>query len=46
MAEMKFTVSHADDSHFTHDGLRPFFEYRDLQIKGSSQNNRSIYGSR
>lgn len=30
---MKFTVSHADDSDFTHDGLRAFFEYRDLGIK-------------
>jgi quercetin dioxygenase-like cupin family protein len=30
---MKFTVSHADESDFTHDGLRAFFEYRDLGIK-------------
>ena len=31
--KMKFTVSHADESDFTHDGLRAFFEYRDLGIK-------------
>ncbi|PWC35469.1 cupin domain-containing protein [Azospirillum sp. TSO22-1] len=33
MTEMRFTVSHADDSAFRHDGLRPFFEYRDLGIR-------------
>jgi len=33
MGEMRFTVSHADDSPFRRDGLRPFFEYRDLGIK-------------
>src|SRR3954470_22526335 len=32
-AEMQFTVSHADESDFTHDGLRAFFEYRDLGVK-------------
>ena len=31
--EIKFSVSHADESEFTHDGLRTFFEYRDLAIK-------------
>jgi quercetin dioxygenase-like cupin family protein len=31
--EMKFTVSHADERDYTHDGLRAFFEYRDLGIK-------------
>ena len=31
--KMKFTVSHADESDFAHDGLRSFFEYRDLGIK-------------
>ena len=30
---MKFTVSHADESNYTHNGLRAFFEYRDLGIK-------------
>lgn len=30
---MKFSVSHADESDFAHDGLRSFFEYRDLAIK-------------
>ena len=30
---MKFMVSHADESDFAHDGLRSFFEYRDLAIK-------------
>jgi len=28
-----FTVSHADDSPFAGDGLRAFFEYRDLGIR-------------
>lgn len=30
---MRFSVSHASRSDFRHDGLRPFFEYRDLGIK-------------
>ena len=29
---MRFSVSHADESGFASDGLRPFFEYRDLGI--------------
>ena len=29
---MRFSVSHADESRFESDGLRPFFEYRDLGI--------------
>ncbi|BBK29730.1 cupin domain [Stella humosa] len=29
---MRFSVSHADSSEFATDGLRPFFEYRDLGI--------------
>jgi quercetin dioxygenase-like cupin family protein len=29
---MSFSVSHARDSAFAGDGLRPFFEYRDLGI--------------
>lgn len=33
MPLMKFAVSHADDSPFKGDGLRPFFEYRDLGIR-------------
>ncbi len=33
---MKFSVSHAHDSAFTHDGLRPFFEYRDLGIRAAT----------
>lgn len=32
MKTTKFTVSHAEESDFEHDGLRPFFEYRDLGI--------------
>ena len=31
--EMKFSVSHADDAQFRSDGLRSYFEYRDLGIK-------------
>lgn len=29
---MRFNVSHASDSEFVADGLRPYFEYRDLGI--------------
>ena len=36
MDEMRFSVSHADDSAFRRDGLRPFFEYRDLGIKAAT----------
>ena len=47
---MKFTVSHADESDYTHDGLRAFFEYRDLGIKeataGSSVPTSSGLGRR
>ena len=33
MTRMKFSVSYAEENDFTHDGLRAFFEYRDLGIK-------------
>ncbi|MFZ5538282.1 MAG: cupin domain-containing protein [Pseudomonadota bacterium] len=33
---MKFSVSHARDSAFAHDGLRPFFEYRDLGVRDAT----------
>ncbi|HYG87928.1 MAG TPA: cupin domain-containing protein [Azospirillum sp.] len=36
MGEIRFTVSHADDSPFRRDGLRPFFEYRDLGIRAAT----------
>ena len=29
---IKFSISHADSSEFRDDGLRPFFQYRDLRI--------------
>lgn len=32
-----FSISHADDSAFVGAGLRAFFEYRDLGIKGATQ---------
>ncbi len=32
-----FVVSHADDGKFVSQGLRPFFEYRDLGIKEGTQ---------
>lgn len=32
----KFSVSHHDKSDFRTDGLRPFFEYRDLGIKDAT----------
>lgn len=32
----KFSVSHLDTSQFRSDGLRPFFEYRDLGIKDAT----------
>lgn len=30
---MQFSIQHADTSDFSFDGLRPYFEYRDLGIK-------------
>ncbi len=32
-AAMRFNLLHERDSAFVHDGLRPYFEYRDLGIK-------------
>lgn len=32
-----FSVSHADSSSFVADGLRPFFEYRDLGIREATR---------
>jgi len=32
-----FTISHADDGKFVGEGLRAFFEYRDLGIKQATQ---------
>jgi mannose-6-phosphate isomerase-like protein (cupin superfamily) len=32
-----FTIAHADDGKFEGQGLRPFFEYRDLGIKAATQ---------
>ncbi len=32
----KFSVSHTDTSEFRDDGLRPFFQYRDLGIRDST----------
>ena len=32
----KFSVSHADTSEFRDDGLRPFFQYRDLGIRDAT----------
>lgn len=34
---MKFSVSHFKESDFKPDGLRPFFEYRDLGIRDATQ---------
>ena len=34
---MKFSVSHLRDAQFTPRGLRSFFEYRDLGIKGAGE---------
>jgi quercetin dioxygenase-like cupin family protein len=34
---MRFTVSHAADSQFVADGLRPYFEYRDLGIRTATE---------
>ena len=33
---MRFHVLHERDSAFVHDGLRPYFEYRDLGIKDAT----------
>jgi quercetin dioxygenase-like cupin family protein len=35
-APMRFSVSHAATSEFADDGLRPFFQYRDLGIRDST----------
>ncbi len=32
----KFSVSHTDSSEFKDDGLRPFFQYRDLGIRDAT----------
>ena len=32
----KFSVSHAASSRFENDGLRPFFQYRDLGIRDAT----------
>ncbi len=32
-----FTIAHADDGKFEGQGLRPFFEYRDLGIKSATK---------
>lgn len=33
---MAFSIQKAEDQPFVHDGLRPYFEYRDLGIKDST----------
>jgi uncharacterized RmlC-like cupin family protein len=33
---MRFSLLHERDSAFVHDGLRPYFEYRDLGIKDAT----------
>jgi len=33
---MTFSIQKAEDQPFVHDGLRPYFEYRDLGIKDST----------
>lgn len=33
---LKFSVSHSDTSQFKDDGLRPFFQYRDLGIRDAT----------
>ena len=33
---MAFSVQHASDQAFVHNGLRPYFDYRDLGIKTST----------
>jgi quercetin dioxygenase-like cupin family protein len=33
---VKFSVSHTDTSEFRDDGLRPFFQYRDLGIRDAT----------
>jgi len=34
--KMRFSVSHLRDSKFVADGLRPYFEYRDLGVRDST----------
>jgi len=33
---MQFSIQHASEGKFIHDGLRPYFEYRDLGIKDAT----------
>ena len=35
-SSMQFSVQHARDGAFVHDGLRPYFEYRDLGIQDAT----------
>ena len=37
MQRQVFTIAHADDGRFVGEGLRAFFEYRDLGIKDATQ---------
>jgi quercetin dioxygenase-like cupin family protein len=36
---MKFSISHLGQSRFEPDGLRPFFEYRDLGVRDATNGN-------
>ena len=36
--KQSFTISHADSSPFASEGLRAFFEYRDLNVKTATNN--------
>lgn len=40
---MEFSISHADQSSFAFDGLRPYFEYRDLGIKQSTHDKAVVH---
>lgn len=40
---MKFSIQHAKDQTFVHDGLRPYFEYRDLGIKDATDSKAIMH---
>lgn len=40
---MKFSLQHAIDQDFIHDGLRPYFEYRDLGIKRATDDKAVMH---
>jgi quercetin dioxygenase-like cupin family protein len=40
---MQLSIQHAKDGIFKHDGLRPYFEYRDLGIESATDNKAGMH---